>query len=136
MFGGGVVLSILKNYWREIFIVLVLGYVVIKWNYMESSITTLKQTNIELKQSNDALVKSNDRLVDSFDTVNKSLTIIAGKSDEVKAAFERLRGSVNVQTTTVNKKLDKVLVEKKPENSDEAMKYLLDARKEYKEPKK
>jgi peptidoglycan hydrolase CwlO-like protein len=125
-------LLFLKTWWKEILFALVIAADV--WYVQNLRVTVAQQeTKIVLLEADNKTLKDNNAtLVASIGAVNGSLEKLGKGVDKTNQSFAALGKTVDTQSKNLDSRLALILKDKKPLTCQDAIKYLLDATKEYK----
>ena len=108
-----------SKYWKElvvgglIFTMLVCGW--LYYSSLKNTIADQADVIVKLNVANALLDSNNKSLVEAIGETNKSLALIAQSTDDTRKSFVTLNQSINKQRADLDKKLQGILDEKKPE---------------------
>lgn len=126
-----IALTLLRKYW---YLVVAAVAIIVICLYMHGLYTTIDDQAkkiTELTTANQILKDNNDKLEAAVKANNASIEKLAQGAAETNKAFGTLTGSVKQSTSDLQKRLQQILTEKKPQTCDDTILYLLDAAKGY-----
>ena len=124
-------LLFLKAWWKEIAIALIVGGGIWYVNHLQNTVDKQKQQLVVQAAQNKVLIENDQVLQNAINATNKSFEAIDKIDKNNKEQFAKLQTVVNSTNTTISKRLAAILVEKKPQNCDQTIQYLIDAAKGY-----
>lgn len=131
-------LNFVKKFWPYILVALILIGVYFYWHHLTSTIEKQAATIQQQKEVISALeqkIKTCEAnfagVKGSLDTQNKALADLAELGKLNKAQWDQLYSKINTENAALNAQLQNILKDPKPQSCEAAIKYLLDARREY-----
>ena len=126
-----VALTLIKTWWKEIALVLVLLAAYGYWSHLTSSIERLKLSNDNLTLVNEVLTTNVTTLEQAIKTNNDAIQTLSASASKTNSDFAKLNTTVATQIAALSPKLTAILNGTKPVTCEDTVKYLLDARREY-----
>lgn len=123
--------NILKTYWREIFIAFV---IVASLMYVAQLRETIKEQEAQIaidKINIQTLTTNNTKLEAAIKDTNTVIERFDQFTIDTKKQFDGLNKTVIVRNQQLASQLQSILGEKRPQTCEEAILYLIEARKEY-----
>ena len=124
--------ALLRVWWKPLLLV---GVVVGAWLYVDHLRTTIvtQAGRIEaLTNENKIITDNNKKLVTAIGVTNEVVGKMGSGSDLIKKNFEALVGNVRAQNSNLEARMKQMWTERKPQNCDETIQYLINAVPEYK----
>lgn len=123
--------SILKNYWREIFI----GFVIVaSLMYVAQLKQTIREQEAQMevdKVNIQTLTSNNAKLELAIKDANTVIERFDKFTTDTKKQFDGLNKTIDARNQQLASQLQSILGEKRPQTCEEAIMYLIEARKEY-----
>lgn len=123
---------LLKEYWKYIAVFAVVVAAWVYHNHLTSTISTQRSTITELTVSNAMLTANNLTLQAAIKDTNASIETLYEKTSSTGTAFDNLNKTIQVQNNLLAKKLAALLSDKKPSTCEDTIRYLIEAKKDYK----
>lgn len=124
-------LPLIKKFWPYILVLAIAVGGYFYWNSLINKIEKLEQHNATLQQQLGTCEANFNGLKGSLDAQNEALKKIDKMIEQNRQEWKKLYSDVKDQNSALDKRLRDILKEKKPETCEQAIKYLLDARKGY-----
>lgn len=131
MAGLGIVWAILKRYWMWILLAIVIAsaYFYITGLIHENKALNQKVTELQIQKK---ICEDNTRsLEEKLDMINRSIDQLSDVTQKQTAKLDALGRDVTARTKDIKNDVQTVLNGQKPKSCEDAIKYLIDARKEY-----
>lgn len=126
-----IALMLLKKYW---YLVVAAVAVLVIYLYMQGLYNTIDdQTKkiTELTTANQILKDNTAKLEKAITVNNLAIETMAKGAADTNRAFGTLSGSIKQQSTDLQKRLNDILKDKKPQTCEQTIEYLVDAVKGY-----
>jgi Tfp pilus assembly protein PilO len=122
---------LIKKFWPYILVAAIAigGY--LYWNSLVNKIEKLEQDNATLQLQLQTCNANFNGLKGSLDAQNEALKKIDKMVEQNQQEWKKLYSNIKGQNAALDKRLQDILKEKKPESCQAAIKYLLEARKGY-----
>lgn len=130
--GYASIIKFLGTWWKEIGIALVVLAAYLYVTNLQDTVKSQEQDIAVLETNNAALTANNALLETAIGKTNAALDKISSGAGDTKQAFAALNLTVVQQSKALDSKLASILQDKKPITCQDAIQYLVDAKKDYK----
>ena len=123
IFGGVGIIPFLLKHWQAIAIVVLISSIIIYHQYRTYTISSL-QSKLEL------CTKGKEELAQLLQKQNNRIEELVKKGRMEAAKFEELKTKIESSKLSLDSRINIILSEPKPQTCENAIKYLIDAKKE------
>jgi predicted nucleic acid-binding Zn-ribbon protein len=123
---------LLKEYWLHILVIVImlgmLGFI----GVLKIDNANQRTEIVKLEAENTTLSKNNELLSRALDVQNTAIGKLSDTANDAKKNFDKLNTTVVTQNAALDAKLNQMLKDKKPVTCQDTIKYLIDAKAQYK----
>lgn len=122
---------LIKKFWPYLLVLAIAVGGYLYWNSLINKIERLEHDNATLQLQLQTCETNFNGLKGSLDAQNEALKKIDKMVEQNQQEWKKLYSNIKGQNAALDKRLQEILKEKKPESCQAAIKYLLEARKGY-----
>ena len=131
--GFTTILSFLSDNWKAIVIGLLVAGAIFYVQALRVDIAHKETEIVGLKHDVEVLTTNNATLTTALDTQNGAIGKISDLATATQKGFQQLGVNINQQSVALDARLQSILKDKKPITCDDTIKYLIEARKGFKQ---